>query len=234
MFLQPYFSETSVGVEITPSQASAFAKQIAGDFNPIHDEGAKRFCVPGDLLFALAVSKYGLHEIMHFSFDGMVGAGICLNFPQGAEALAIIDSRDKQYLNIRQTGAVSYCAAQIESFVRAYVAFSGLNFTHVVVPLMEQHQVMINPERPLVIYDSMSVELTDLAFVTVELELVSKTLEINGKRGDVTLEFALISDGKQLGTGRKTLVLSGLRPLEADKVADMCRQYDDRRIRQAG
>ncbi|MGI2258789.1 DUF3581 domain-containing protein [Shewanella sp. GXUN23E] len=229
MFLQPFFNETTLGVEISPAQASAFAKQVAGDFNPIHDEGAKRFCVPGDLLFALAVSKYGLHQKMHFSFDGMVGAGVCLQFPDSAESLAITDSRDKQYLSVQQTGSASHCAAQIESFVRGYVAFSGLNFTHVVVPLMQAHQVMINPDRPLVIYDSMSVELTDLAFVDVELELVSKTLRIDGKRGDVTLEFALNSDGKQVGTGRKTLVLSGLRPLEEDKVAQMCQAYDARR-----
>ncbi|MCL2912533.1 DUF3581 domain-containing protein [Shewanella corallii] len=228
MFLKPFFSETSAGVEITPAQASAFAKDIAGDFNPIHDEGAKRFCVPGDLLFAMAVSKYGLHEKMHFSFEGMVGPGVCLQFPDTQEALAVTDSRDKTYLKVTQSGNASHCAEQIESFVRGYVAFSGLNFTHVVVPLMQEHQVMINPARPLVIYDSMSVELTDTDFCKVELELVSKTLEIDGKRGDATLEFKLTSDGRQVGTGRKTLVLSSLRPLEEDKVADMCRQYDER------
>lgn len=234
MFLQPFFSETSVGVEIAPAQASAFAKDVAGDFNPIHDEGAKRFCVPGDLLFALAVSKYGLHEKMHFSFEGMVGAGVCLQFPEVAESVAITDSRDKTYLKVSQSGSASHCSEQIESFVRGYVAFSGLNFTHVVVPLMQEHQVMINPDRPLVIYDSMSVELTDMDFCQVELELVSKTLEIDGKRGDATLEFKLTSEGRQVGTGRKTLVLSGLRPLDAEKIEWMCRQYDERLALKAG
>jgi hypothetical protein len=48
MFLSPYFTKQDQSVFISAQQASDFAKKIAGDFNPIHDVGAKRFCVPGD------------------------------------------------------------------------------------------------------------------------------------------------------------------------------------------
>ncbi|BDM63287.1 hypothetical protein NFHSH190041_07390 [Shewanella sp. NFH-SH190041] len=225
MFLQPYFNESCQGVEITPAQASAFAKGVAGDFNPIHDVDAKRFCVPGDLLFALIMGRYGLRQQMQFSFSGMVGAGVTLQLPQAADEMQICDSRDKPYLSVCQSGDVSHNRAQIESFIRSYVAFSGLNFTHVLVPLMKAHQVMINPERPLVIYESMSFTLSELDFTEVKLELVSKTLMADGKRGDVTLEFALISDGRQVGTGQKKLVLSGLRPYEETAVQQLCDAY---------
>ena len=55
MFLQNYYSEENKKIHFSRQQASRFAKEIAGDFNPIHDPEAKRFCVPGDLLFALVM-----------------------------------------------------------------------------------------------------------------------------------------------------------------------------------
>ena len=57
MQLNQYFSETDNSFEFTRQQASDFAKKVAGDFNPIHDVISKRFCVPGDLLFAVLLSK---------------------------------------------------------------------------------------------------------------------------------------------------------------------------------
>jgi len=60
MFLQKYYSGDDEKIHFSRQQASRFAKEVAGDFNPIHDQEAKRFCVPGDLLFALVLSKYGL------------------------------------------------------------------------------------------------------------------------------------------------------------------------------
>lgn len=53
MFLSPYFLKQNQSISVSAQQASDFAKKIAQDFNPIHDVGAKRFCVPGYLLFAL-------------------------------------------------------------------------------------------------------------------------------------------------------------------------------------
>ncbi|WP_108944526.1 DUF3581 domain-containing protein [Shewanella halifaxensis] len=231
MFLSNYFKKENQSVTITPAQASDFAKSIAQDFNPIHDEGAKRFCVPGDLLFALVLNQYGLSQKMTFNFAGMVGDGVQLQFPDDvAEDFDIRDSKDKCYLEVHRSGDVRHCDSQIESFIRKYVAFSGLNFMHILVPMMKQHQVMINPARPLVIYESMSFDLTTLDFIEVSLKLVKQDLQIEGKRGDVTLTFELLSGDTIVGTGVKTLVMSGLRPYEEESALQMCDAYESRRV----
>ena len=73
MFLRDFYNTPDHTISITAEQASTFAKEIAHDFNPLHDVDAKRYCVPGDLLFSLALEKYGLSQQMHFTFAGMVG-----------------------------------------------------------------------------------------------------------------------------------------------------------------
>ncbi|MGL5359941.1 MAG: DUF3581 domain-containing protein [Shewanella sp.] len=230
MFLAPYFSKQNQSICVSAQQASDFAKKIAQDFNPIHDVGAKRFCVPGDLLFALVLTQYGLSQNMKFSFAGMVGDGVELLFPeQVGEAFSICDSRDKVYLNVTRHGDVSRCDAQTAAFIQQYVAFSGHNFIDILIPLMEQYQVMINPERPLVIYESMSFDLTTLDFVDVTLSLVGQALTIEGKRGDVTLHFELHCGERLVGTGIKTLVMSGLRPYDPMFAAQMCATYEGRK-----
>ncbi|MCL1140052.1 DUF3581 domain-containing protein [Shewanella pneumatophori] len=231
MFLSTYFKKENQSVTITPTQASDFAKSIAQDFNPIHDVAAKRFCVPGDLLFALVLNQYGLSQKMTFNFAGMVGDGVQLQFPDDvAEDFDIRDNKDKCYLEVHRSGDVRYCETQIESFIRKYVAFSGLNFMHILVPMMKQHQMMINPARPLVIYESMSFDLTTLDFTEVNLKLVEQELQIEGKRGDVTLTFELLSGDTVVGTGVKTLVMSGLRPYEEESAQQMCDAYESRRV----
>ncbi|ABV86041.1 DUF3581 domain-containing protein [Shewanella pealeana] len=231
MFLSSYFQKENQSVSITPQQASDFAKVVAQDFNPIHDVAAKRFCVPGDLLFALVLNEYGLSQKMTFNFAGMVGDGVKLQFPDAvAEDFDIRDDKDKCYLEVHRSGDVRHCETQIESFIRKYVAFSGLNFMHILVPMMKQHQMMINPARPLVIYESMSFDLTTLDFNEVSLSLVKQELEIEGKRGDVTLTFELLSGDTVVGTGVKTLVMSGLRPYEDEPAQQMCDAYESRRI----
>ncbi|MFQ6370701.1 DUF3581 domain-containing protein [Shewanella sp. YIC-542] len=233
MFLTSYFKKENNNIVISRQQASNFAKDVAGDFNPLHDETAKRFCVPGDLLFALVLNQYGLSRKMQFRFEGMVGDGVALHFPENADSaddgqVCIEDEKGKTYLRVARSGEQRYCEQQLSAFIRSYVAFSGLNFIHVLVPLMQQYQVMINPARPLVIYETMSFELDTLAFDTMTLELVSKQLQVDGKRGDVTLEFALRSGDHQVGTGRKTMVLSGLRPYEQAGIDQMVTQYQQR------
>ncbi|AAN56985.1 DUF3581 domain-containing protein [Shewanella oneidensis MR-1] len=230
MFLSPYFLKQNQSISVSAQQASDFAKKIAQDFNPIHDVGAKRFCVPGDLLFALVLTQYGLSQSMKFTFAGMVGDGVELQFPEQVnDSFSICDNRDKTYLNVSRLGDISRCDAQTESFIRHYVAFSGHNFIDILMPLMKQHQVMINPDRPLVIYESMSFDLTTLDFVEVQLSLVQQELKIDGKRGDVTLHFELHSGDTLVGTGIKTLVMSGLRAYEEDQVQQMCAAYEGRK-----
>ena len=225
-FLQDFCQTNQDTVCVSVEQASAFAKVVANDYNPIHNPDHKRFCVPGDLLFALTLGKYGLREKMAFSFEGMVGKHVNLQFPSALESgFKLSDDNDKHYLNVTVAGEGHRADAQIEAFIRSYVAFSGLNFMQVLVPLMAKHQMMINPVRPLVIYDSMSFELNSFDFTTPELVLDKSSMEINGKRGDVKVYFDILSDGKKIGTGFKTLILSGLRPYEQQKMDALVADY---------
>ncbi|WP_394131494.1 DUF3581 domain-containing protein [Shewanella maritima] len=231
MFLSPYYSKNQNIVRISAQQASDFAKRVASDFNPIHDVGAKRFCVPGDLLFALVLTEHGLSQNMQFNFEGMVGDSVELVIePTQADHFAIVDTNDKQYLNVERDGDICECDTQKAAFIKRYVAFSGHNFIHVLVPLMKQSDVMINPARPLVIYESMSFHLDDFDFTDIQLELVEQTLKVDGKRGDVTLKFELYAEDRLVGHGIKTLVLSGLRPIDDQKMLDMCAEYESRKL----
>ncbi|MCV6022657.1 DUF3581 domain-containing protein, partial [Escherichia coli] len=78
-----------------------FAKRVAGDYNPIHDEDNKRFCVPGDLLFAVLLSKEGISQKMRFRFSGMVNDGIELHIENKCEKeSAVVDEAGKEYLHM--------------------------------------------------------------------------------------------------------------------------------------
>ncbi|MDX1346390.1 MAG: DUF3581 family protein, partial [Sedimenticolaceae bacterium] len=178
MKITDYFSEDADGIQFSRQQASDFAKQVADDFNPIHNPDSKRFCVPGDLLFAVVLHRYGLCEHMHFNFSGLLADGISLLFPETAASdISITDSNGKEYLNFSRSGECSREAGVIRDLTQSYVAFSGHNFQHVLVPLMQEQDVMINPERPLVIYESMSVDLERLDITNPELKLENSSLE---------------------------------------------------------
>jgi hypothetical protein len=230
MFLDAFHTDDNGSIHISAEQASHFAKDVAGDFNPIHDPDSKRFCVPGDLLFSLVLAKYGLSQKMHFDFAGMVGDGKTLLFPPSdAARFAIQDDQGKTYLEVEREGAISHDEAQITTLVRDYVAFSGRNFPHILVPLMAEHRVMINPDRPLVIYESMSFDLTTLDFQQPALEQTGSSLDVQGKRGTAQLHFAIRADGKTVGTGFKQLILSGLREYQADTMQQVVDEYEDRK-----
>lgn len=226
MFLDPFYSEENGFIQISAEQASQFAKGISDDFNPIHDPGSRRFCVPGDLLFALVLSKYGLSQNMSFRFSGMVGALTPLAFPNSdAPHLEIVNDKGKDFMDIERSGEVSHNSDMIQAMIKSYVVFSGHNFPDILVPLMAEHEVMINPARPLVIYEGMSFNLEHLNFSNPELELSKSSLQVSGKRGNVELQFNIIDAGRPVGTGLKKLVLSGLREYEEAAMQDMCDQY---------
>ncbi|MDN3648799.1 DUF3581 domain-containing protein [Reinekea marina] len=215
MFLDEFHTAKGQKVIISAEQASRFAKEIAGDFNPIHDPDAKRFCVPGDLLFAISLSKYGLSQNMKVSFSGMVGRDLPIVFPnKAAGTIELKDENDKLYTTIEHSGAVTENEALISEFVRNYVEFSGQNFPYILVPLLDKHQVMFNPKRPLVIYESMSFNLDTLDIAQPSLELVDSTLEVNGKRGDVHFIFAIKDGDRIVGKGDKKLIVSGIQPFD--------------------
>ncbi|WP_456295840.1 DUF3581 domain-containing protein [Vibrio sp. AK197] len=230
MFLSPYFSCSDQQFQFTREQASHFAKKVAGDFNPIHDEDSKRFCVPGDLLFAVLLKQQGISQKMRFEFAGMVGDGIALNIEQQCEKqAAVIDENGKEYLRMTREGSVSHDAEFIEHVVTNYVQFSGMNFPHIMVPLMEQQQVMINCQRPLVIYESMEVEFSRLDLHKPEVIFTDATFDVEGKRGIVTMNFAFKEGEETVGTGCKRMVATGLKPYEQVAVDDLVDRFNQRK-----
>lgn len=230
MFLQSFFSQNGSQISISAEQGSQFAKQVCNDYNPIHDVESKRFCVPGDLLFALTLNNYGLSQQMRFDFSGLVPANKELLFPEwNTSELSITDSREKIYLNAYREGDMSKDQSAIEHLVRSYVAFSGHSFPYILVPLMQEHQVMINVARPLVMYQSMSLNLEQVAISIPEVKFLDAQMEVDGKRGNVTLQFSINEGEKAIGRGEKKLVLSGLREFDQQAMDQLILDYEARK-----
>lgn len=229
MFLHPYVNVAGPQFSFSAEQASCFAKLIAEDFNPIHDPDSKRFCVPGDLLFAYLVSRYGLSEQLSCQFEGMVGADEVLQCLESADTVQITGQSGKVYLTMRQQGTRATDCQFIEQLVKDYVRFSGQNFPHILQPLMERHQLMINPQRPLVIYQSMSLQFSRIPAQCPALQLVSADLLQDGKRAQIVLRFAYQADGETVGTGEKRLLLGSLVPYDAAQMQEMIDFYNSRK-----
>ena len=230
MQLDQFYSLENDRFQFSRQQASRFAKEIADDFNPIHDQDAKRFCVPGDLMFALVLSRYGLSKHMHFEYAGMVDDGIPLTIKEDKTGrLTIKDTSDKEYLHIERAGETNRDPLCIAELTRSYVEFSGHTFPHILVPLMLKNNVMINTDRPFVVYESMTIDLDHFNFNKATLEISSSTLNISGKRGNATLEFCLKSSGEIIGRGEKKMVLSGLRDFDQAKMDTLVDLYTQRK-----
>ena len=229
MFLSPFVQQSGDEFSFTAEQASRFAKQIAMDFNPIHDEDSKRFCVPGDLLFAYLLSQYGLTESLSCRFDGMVSANVLLHFVQEQDNVQIVDQNGKVYLSMRQSGVRHQECQFIEQLVKDYVRFSGMNFPHILQPLMKAHQLMINPQRPLVIYQSMTLDFLRFSAQCPSLHLSSSELTIDGKRGNVLLQFELRDGAEVIGKGEKRMILSNLVPYDEVQMQAMVDFYNGRK-----
>ncbi|WP_019625551.1 DUF3581 family protein [Thioalkalivibrio sp. ALJT] len=229
-FLEDFYRVRDGQCVVTPEQGSDFAKSLAGDFNPIHDADSRRFCVPGDLLFALVLETYGASANMHFRFTGMVGGNVPLVFPEApGAAFAITDDSGKSVIEVERSGPVVHDRAVIEALIRSYVGFSGENFPHVLVPLMKQYGVMVNPKRPLVMYERMGFRLPEPLAATAglpEARLKDAVMTVNGKRGEIRLDYELVVDDAVVAEGSKHLVLSGLRPFDAADVEQLVADYE--------
>ena len=230
MNIENYYRLEGTKLSFTREQASEFAKAVAGDFNGLHDVDATRFCVPGDLLFAVIVHHYGLRQTMGFSFSGMVGDDDVLILPEvEAREISIYDLDDKKYLDVSTNGEHSRNAKLIESLTLDCVAFSGHTFPHVLVPLMKENNAMINTERPLVIYDHMRISLDTLDIDSVSLKHTDSIFRIYGKRGDVALNYELSCNGELVGKGQKKMVLGGLREYDQQKVDKLVASIEESR-----
>ena len=231
MQIEQYYSQQGGEIFFSREQASRFAKQEADDYNPIHDLAAKRFCVPGDLLFAVLLSKYGVSERLTVRFTGMVADNIRLQLPEspGENTLVVADLNEKQYLTLTRSGETSQSPALVNQLLDQYVSFSGTAFPHILVPLMAENAVMINPQRPMVMYDSMSLQFDQLALEQVTLKMARSSLNVNGKRANVVLGFDLYAEDLKVGHGEKTMLLSGLQPYEPALMDELVADYDQRK-----
>lgn len=230
MFIEQYYQTEQDQIFFSRQQASDFAKNIADDFNPLHDIDAKKFCVPGDLLFAVMLAKLGLYENMNFNFLGMVSNDIHLNFPTAVEdTVSVTDDGGKEFLSVSASGTHSKDDKLIDSLTKAYVEFSGHTFPHILVKLMAENDVMINPTRPMIMYESMSITLSSLPEAEVELALANTSLTIEGKRATACLQFDLIADRQVIGHGKKHMLLSGLRPYCADTMDKVVADYIEKK-----
>lgn len=226
--LSSFYQQNGDKVTISREQGSRFAKLIADDFNPLHDADAKKFCVPGDLLFSLVLSKYGISKKMHFTFAGMVDENVTLTLPEAGEDFDLTDG-DKVYLSVKREGDVSSCPVLTENLIKNYVEFSGTTFPHVIIPLMGEQEVMINPARPMVIYESMSVNFDELAIDELGLEFAEPKFELSGKRGKITLPFVFKDGDKVVGRGEKNMLVSGIREYCQNTVDDLITFYNQRK-----
>lgn len=226
MFLKDYYSGTNDCIAITAEQGSLFAKDVANDFNPLHDVDAKRFCVPGDLLFAIVLEKYGLSKKMVFTFAGMLGHGVTLNFPETNEDQFDIDgSHNKTILKVDRSGEINTDASMVAKLMKNYVSFSGQNFPYVLVPLMAKQKVMINLTRPLVMYESMTLEFEHLNFTDPKVEMLDPELSVDGKRGNALFHFQITSGAEVVGKGFKKIIISGMREHEQESMQAFVDNY---------
>jgi len=231
MLLAPFHSKKDNLISVSAEQASNFAKLQCFDFNPIHDTDNKRFCVPGDLLFSLALNIYGVSESMSFTFTNMVGADVGLIFPDTeADSIVVTNEQGKSVLEIERKGKITKAPHFIESLIKNYGQFSGQNFPTLLMPLMKEHGVMFNPKRPLVMYNSMSFEFDSVDFENeMHIELADTDLEVEPKRAKSFLRFELFDGQKRAGKGIKRLVVAGLRPYEHEEITAFANAYEARR-----
>jgi hypothetical protein len=232
MMLADYFTAKDNQVRFTRDQAIRFAKEIANDFNPLHNADSKMFCVPGDLLFSVALDHLGLSQYMHFTFSGMVRDNPVIFPDNSASQIDIMDDQGKQYLTIERHGETTYDAQLINILCHRYVAFSGKAFPHILVPLMAAEGVMINPARPLVMYQSMEINLNRLELTDPRLESLGSSMDVEGKKGRVRLDFRITEAGKEVGKGAKFMALRGLRAYEKEAMEQVIADYNKNKYKQ--
>lgn len=226
MFTEGYYTQSGESYLFSKQQGSDFAKRIAGDFNPLHDVDNSRFCVPGDLLFSVLLSKYGISQEMHFDFQGMVAGGMPINFRPVTEGIVAENDKQKKVLSMTRSGEVTENSVFIEGLIRAYVAFSGKTFPHIIIKLMKEEDSMINTRKPMVIYDQMKLSFDRFADAAPEVVLQKCQFDVNGKRGMVTMHFDIRAEDSSIGSGEKQIIMSGLRPYEQTEIDYLVETYN--------
>lgn len=226
MFTKDYYTRSGESYLFSKQQGSDFAKRIAGDFNPLHDVDNSRFCIPGDLLFSVLLSKFGISQEMTFDFQGMVSGDMPINFNQTEQGIVAENGRQKPVLSMTCSGEMTEKIIFIEGLIRSYVAFSGKTFPHIIIQLMKDENVMVNTRRPMVIYDQMKLSFEKFSDIAPEVVLKDCRFDVTGKRGMVTMNFDLRAEGQSIGSGEKQIIMSGLRPYEQSDIDYLVDTYN--------
>lgn len=227
MEIDRFFAVSGDQIVFSRQQSSDFAKQIAGDFNPLHDVDSKRFCVPGDLLFAIQLIRHGVFEKMTFDFLTMVDASSPLSEVEHDGQLLLTDDKERKFLSVQRDGSHSQSPALISALTHAYVRFSGQTFPYLLVDLMRKNDVMINPARPLVIYKSMEISLSGFDADDISLQFSGAQLDREGKKAGVELNFDIYSASAIIGKGQKKMVLGGLRAFDESEMTSLVDEYQN-------
>ena len=226
--ISQYVTLNDQGMQFSQTQANHFAKGVAGDFNPIHDIGGKRFCVPGDLLFAALLNRYGVYEQLTVDLMALVNADVIVRLPEQLQAAnEIRDANDRHLLSLDVAGQSTADNVFVTNLVEQYVKFSGKTFPDILVDLMRDKNVMINPARPLVIYKDMSIQLDRLIGEDLSLSLDNASMDVDGKKGKACLRFIIKSGSDIIGRGEKNMLLSGLREYDEAAMSDIVSQYTE-------
>ncbi len=225
MKLQNYYLLEDDTLKFSREQASQFAKNVAGDFNPIHDIDARRFCVPGDLLFAVLLEQHGIFRNMEIEFAGMVTeqSKVLTNLNPGS--IHFVNAEGSELIVARHDEQSCGNSIFVEELSKAYVTFSGQTFPHILVPIMREHGVMINPSRPIVMYRRMSLSLDACSGKNIKLSYTGANFEGSGKKGEVSLHFDIKSGEDTIGTGMKNMLLSGLREYDQTEIDSVVEKY---------
>ena len=226
MNLQDYFQVQGATLRFSREQASEFAKQVAGDFNPIHDIDARRFCVPGDLLFAVLLHQQGLFRHMQIEFAGMVTEKSEVHTEKTPGQIKFSSESGSDFIIAQHDQQSCGDAKFIDALTRAYVTFSGQTFPHILVPLMKENDAMINPARPIVMYRQMSLTLETCSGEDISLAYTGAEFKADGKKGEASLMFDIKSGDETIGSGMKNMLLSGLRPFDQEAVDGIVAEYD--------
>jgi len=101
-----------------------------------------------------------------------------------------------------------------------------VTFPYLLVDLLRDNDVMINPSRPLVMYKSMAFSLDHYTAGEIALDYTGGQIAVEGKKGEVTLPFGIRSGTQQIGHGSKEMLLGGLRPFDEDVMNALVAEYN--------
>ena len=226
MFLKPFYTQQGSCFSFSQQQASAFAKHIANDYNKIHDVDNQHFCVPGDLLFAVSLATFGLSEQISIDFTGKVKNDVDLQFtPFADNKCAIVNTAEQALMQLEMQGDNAHDEEIVTKLIKEYVHFSGKNFPNVMVPLMQEHQLMFNPSKALIMYRRMQINMTRVNLNNICLCYDDAVIEVRGKRATIIFKFNFYDGDELVGTGHKEMLVSGLLPYEESAMDDVIAAY---------